>query len=211
MFYVYKLTRSDGKIYIGTTNKYRLKIRLKEHRHSKRFKGFSFEHEIINETMDLIELYKLEKENIQKFDSYKNGLNSTPDGTGKSRSPKFTTLGCKFSDESRKKMSLAKKGKPIPWFKDIKISPETRLKMSLDQKGKQSFTKLTKENVINIKNEFVQGNFDKSTVGMKCKNGKLMSGVQSYALQKAPLYNVTLQCIKKVLKGETWNGQSLQT
>ena len=189
MFCIYKLTRlTDNKSYIGTTLLKRFKIRMREHRKSVRFANSAFIYEILIETSSEQDLYILEKEYIEKFDTYNNGLNLTPTGAGLNDGVKFTTLGFKFSKESREKMSKAKKGKEMPWLKNRKVSPETKAKLSEIGKNKQHSSKLKLNNIIEIRNNFKCGNYDKANVGVKKLNGKLMSELQEYALQVSKKY-----------------------
>ena len=121
----------NGKIYIGQTTR-SLNSRIYGHkRDSIKFKNIkfyratnkygwdNFEFSIIDDSAKTLEeLCNLEKYYIEKFDSYKNGYNST---TGGEISPMLfeetrkklskTLKGRIFSDEHRKKISESKLGK----------------------------------------------------------------------------------------------------
>lgn len=101
--YVYKITRIDGLEYIGIT--LRLKKRFKDHYNSNRFSIGVNRFSVLKVCDTYEEAEKLEELYIQQFDTYYNGLNETIDGKGNHLSPKFTTKGMTFSEESRRKMS----------------------------------------------------------------------------------------------------------
>lgn len=143
--YVYMITRIDGLKYIGMTlhpNK-----RLREHKKTKRFEMGIDGFEILFETHSYEECEKMEEHFISLHDTYHNGLNTTYDGKGKINNntelPKYNTLGFKFSDESRQKMSENKKGKYLgsnnPNFGRV-YKPEELEKMSKAKKGKMWIT-----------------------------------------------------------------------
>jgi len=104
MIVVYKLTRSDGKQYIGKASNF--KNRLCHHTKSKRFEGHSIvEHEILECCETHKQALTYEKKYIEQYDTFHNGLNKTKDGSGNHTSPNFTTEGFQFTKESKKKMS----------------------------------------------------------------------------------------------------------
>lgn len=135
--YVYMVDRDDGLKYVGiTVNPSR---RKSEHIKSDRFKG-KFVKFTILETCDTYdEAEDLEEYYIAKFDTYNNGLNMTVDGKGTNKDTKFNTLGRKFSDKSKEKMSANHHSKQpgyINPLKGKKHSAETRAKWSKLRKGK---------------------------------------------------------------------------
>lgn len=89
-FCVYKHTSPSGKVYIGITSQKperRWRSDGSGYRHNKKMMnairkyGWSnFEHEILLEGLTEEEALKIEKELIQKYDSYKNGYNSSLGG-----------------------------------------------------------------------------------------------------------------------------------
>lgn len=102
--YVYKITRNDGLEYVGITvdpNK-----RFYNHKRSERFSEGIKGIQILKECDGYDEAQKFEEQFINQFDTYNNGLNKTKSGKGCGHnSPKFTTLGYKFSEGSKRKMS----------------------------------------------------------------------------------------------------------
>ena len=131
---IYKITRSDNLSYIGITKN--LKTRISQHRKSKRFSEGIKTVEILEENLNYDEAEKKEEYYIDLYDTYKSGLNATPHGKGKNQNCKFNTLGFKFSDESRKKMSESAKRRGTPWLKGYKHSEKLKSHWSQIRKGK---------------------------------------------------------------------------
>lgn len=109
IYYIYKLTRSDGKQYIGTTDSVCFKNRMCHHKISPRFAGYTFTCEILESgfTKELHEKeawYITQENTLQPM-----GLNIAKDGKGNHCAPTFTTRGYVFSAESRQKMSESSK------------------------------------------------------------------------------------------------------
>lgn len=102
--------RSDSQLYVGITMKKRMKQRFGDHKRSKRFKDCGFDYQILEESTDRSYIEKQEEYYINKYDTYQNGLNESPQGKGWGHnSSNFTTLGYVYSEESRKKMSESAK------------------------------------------------------------------------------------------------------
>lgn len=132
MAVVYKLDRSDGLSYIGITTNF--KKRLTQHKNSKRFKELLIsDHSILFEG-EYAECQSVERIYIEQFDTYNNGLNVTPTGQGRSETCKFNTLGFKYSDASRKKMS--EKAKARIRKLGYRHSEELKAHWSKTRKGK---------------------------------------------------------------------------
>jgi predicted GIY-YIG superfamily endonuclease len=108
---VYLLKRkSDGKLYIGITIERRFKIRMDEHRRSERFKDSEFDIEILEHSKDRKFIEEREEFHIKRLKTFESGLNESPGGKGWGHNdPKFTTREFKFSEESRRKMSISGK------------------------------------------------------------------------------------------------------
>ena len=143
---IYKITNLiNGKIYIGQTVK-SLEKRWKNHLASskksnypihlaiKKYGQENFSREILFECSTQEELNSQELKNALELNSFApNGYNlAAGDGKGK------------WSEETKKKMSLAKKGKPMPEDQKIRLrtlskgrkhSEETKKKMSLSRSG----------------------------------------------------------------------------
>lgn len=144
---IYKITNTEtGMSYIGKTEKdFNRRFRqhlnaLKAQRHPNKYLQHSynkygsdkFSFEIIEafEPDEDVNLNELEQYYIELYDTYNNGYNLTKGGEG--------TLGFYLSEETRRKLSEAKKGY-IPWNKGksgiYTPSEETRRKVSKTNKG----------------------------------------------------------------------------
>lgn len=130
--YVYKITRSDDLEYIGIT--VNPTNRFNAHRKSNRFSIGIKKIEILEECDNYEYAEDREEFYINEFNTYKRGLNCTPKGKEKSENCKFNTLGFKFSDKSKKKMSESAKKRGMP--KGRKHSDECKKKLSDVRKGK---------------------------------------------------------------------------
>lgn len=204
-YLVYKLTRNDGKIYIGTTNTERLELRMYLHRYTNRFKGYDFTCNILEENSSYDYIMNKEQEYIKMFNSYKEGLNDTFDGKGAHLNPKFTTLGYHHTEETKKKISNKLKGKKS-WIKGKQHTEKSKKKMSNNRKGIQSFTKLKKEDVEKILKDYTNKVFlDDTRIGKIMKNGIRMSYEQSFCQKYGILYGVSPQNIRHIIKRQTWS------
>ena len=135
---IYKITNTvNGKAYIGQTIHDAEKTRIRDHFRSKgkgsqlikddieKYGQDAFTYEILHDGIIPEFLDTLEKEVIAKFNTLTpHGYNLTEGGGGGSR-----------SEETRRKMSEAKKGKPSP-NKGKPHSEEHRRKISEAMKGK---------------------------------------------------------------------------
>lgn len=133
-----------NKLYVGQT-KQKLNIRISEHKsralkYNDNYKFYNAIRkygmpefriidtyitdnlETLNDALDTLETYY-----ITDRDSYNNGYNSTPCGG--------TSRGAKWNEESKLKISLARKGRISP-MKGLTHSEKSKLKMSLNKKGK---------------------------------------------------------------------------
>jgi|ERR1700747_731819 len=219
---VYKITRTDGLEYIGITiNLYK---RIKQHRKSNRFSMGISDVIVLSDNISYEEAEILEEKYINQFDTYKHGLNVTPNGKGLNEGCKFNTLGHKFSNKSKLKMSISAK-KRGPTNKGIPCKEETKQKISLANKGKRPPNKKLnadiisdilisyKEDTIIFDNDFIRQfvkKSDHSKVGLGvplvCKNGKALNRLTLYAHYYAIKLNVTPQLISKVIKNIENNG-----
>jgi len=127
-FIVYKVTFPNQKVYIGISTK-DLENRKKRHysmRNTRKYKFYNALNkylgqeiwETIDYTSNWDKLCQLEQFYINKFDSCKNGYNSTSGGEGNYNpcdeiriKMSISQIGRKFTLEHRKKLSLAKLGK----------------------------------------------------------------------------------------------------
>ena len=118
------------------------------------------------------------------------GYNMTPGGDGNSgplseetkRKISKSHIGIKPSEETRKKQSELRKGKPVPWL-GKSPSEETRKKQSEAKKGKPSLRlgliKVTFETAENIKNDY-KNNFSYRALSRK--------------------YNIAPHTVKRIIK-----------
>lgn len=219
MAIIYKLTRSDNKEYIGTTTQ-NLQKRLSVHKNSNRFKNKKIVNiEILYETDDIKELYDKEKYFIEKYNTFHNGLNKSINGRGNHLSDKFTTLGFKYSIESKEKMKKSKINFNPYWLKTCK-----RNKIPC-RKNLRYNSKLTEKQVNEIKNNFKNYNFNKDitikyikksqinlylndqilTNNLILKNGKPISFQIIYSHEICKKYNVSNITILNILRNKCWN------
>jgi len=149
-FYVYQFyCLGNNKKYIGITRN--IKQRLRNHKNCKseptkylynarnKYGWDSFEFKVLKEFKTIDEATEAEKYYIEKYNTIRpNGMNMTLGGDG--------SCGYQYSDEQRKKISDANKGK--------KPSTETKKKMSLARKGKAGtkHTKLFKKKMSDMRN-----------------------------------------------------------
>lgn len=202
-YLVYKITRSDGQLYIGTTNTDRINYRMCHHSYSKRFKNYTFEYEVIYKSDDVKEIYEKEEYYIQKYDTFYNGLNNSINGRGNHLCDRFTTLGYKHKEETKKKISAKTKGKKA-WNKGIGRSESTKNKISKKHKGRvPPNRKLTEEEVRDMLRDYYN-NMPEYHNGIILKNGRESSYIHEFAKKYEEKYNVTIQCIKRIIKGDSW-------
>lgn len=203
MAVVYKLTRSDGLEYVGITTDF--SRRLKTHLKSSRFDTGIVKHEVLFEAeYDLCE--DAEPIYIKMFDTYKNGLNTTPTGKGNHSSDcKFNTLGYKFSLESRKMMSEAKKGY-VPWSKGKKghFQPSEKWREAHTYIGSDNPRAILNEETVRCIIKEYNSEVPLEGVGVIMKNGKRMSYRQAFCKQKANKYGVSSAVLSRLLTKKTW-------
>lgn len=115
LYTVYKHISPNGKVYIGTTSlnpKYRWNNGKGYKRSTKFFEAINeigwdnFKHEILFENLSQSEAEQIEKELIKKH-------NSTHDDYGYNMAGSSTLLGYKRTEETKKRISKAQKGKVI--------------------------------------------------------------------------------------------------
>lgn len=206
-YIIYKITRDDGQLYIGTTYREGFTRRMTAHKKTERFKDHTFDVDIVEESDDYDHIQRMEERYIEEYDSYHNGLNESSDGKGNHHAPTFTTKNYKFSDESRRKMSESAKKRikrdGVP-FKGCKHTKETKEALSKKRKGiRYSKTKLTEDDVIQILDDHhnkphIDG------VGLVMGNGRKMSYNQAFSKVYGQRYGVTAQCIRLVIEGKSW-------
>jgi hypothetical protein len=200
---VYKLTGSNGLIYIGITYLNGIENRISCHKR-KTFKDVDFTFEILHKSNNRQLIENLEEVEIKKHKSYDPniGLNKTMNGKGYNYSSGFTTKGFKFSEESKLKMK--KSAKLRIRKRGYKLSEETVRKMSERNKGKISWSKLNINQVKEIKKIYLEKPV-LPNVGKTQKNGRTMSYDQEFAKTYSIIYNVTPQCIKHIITKRSWS------
>jgi group I intron endonuclease len=203
MYCIYCITRlSDKKKYIGKAKN--IKQRICQHKKSKRFLGHEFIYEILYYSEDHDKIKDSEEIYIKIFDTYKNGLNLTPDGTGNNYTEKFTTLGFKFSDETKRKLSLNHhdvKAEKNPMYNKTH-SDETKAKWSKLRKGKVSSKKFDYETIEILLYLYKT----KPVIDIANKiqpNGRIIDYDSAFCKVYAGKYNMTAANLKKIIKGKT--------
>jgi hypothetical protein len=201
---VYKIKRSDGLLYIGKTNYNRLKKRMYNHSKSQRFVNYNFEYEILFETVDHKIVLQKEKEYIQIYDTYYNGLNKSIDGSGNHNAPNFHTIGFSFSENSKQKMSHSHKKRfkngAIPSMLGKKHSEEVKKEWSMKRKGKVWSKKFNDEIIKKLMLEYKRTPLQKTIIS---KNGKPLNHLRKFCNEHAEKYNMTSANMKKILSGKT--------
>ena len=219
---VYLLKRkSDSKQYVGITIQRRFKIRMGDHKRSNRFKGDDFDVQILEESNDRNYIEGREEYWINSLDTFNNGLNESPSGKGCGHnSPNFTTLGYKFSDEQRKKMSeSAKKRAKREGFhirskrsKENCKNPEYIRKQKESKSGKRLRPpKLTDNQVDEIRDTFAKelDKIKEELIPINEERRKKNSGwkpitpYSTFARKYCEYYNVTAKCIADIVSGKT--------
>ena len=136
-----------------------------DHAKSKKF-NWEFDIVVLDSYSTRSESEEAEEKFIEEYDTYYNGLNATKGGKGWGHnSPKFTTLGYKYSEESKRKMSESAKARAErEGFEQRSIASkrgwenggeEYRKHMSDIRKGKRlRKPKLTDDQVEEIRKDF---------------------------------------------------------
>jgi len=219
--YVYKLTRLDGKEYIGIT--VRLKTRISCHYRSNRFKEGIKRFSVLAVCDDYEEAEMLEERFIEQYDTYYNGLNESINGKGNHLSPNFTTKGLVYSDESRRKMSenhWSKTG--VYWPEGLTHSEKTKQEWSKKRMGVcWGNRKISRDDYMKIYSAYANDDieFDKEFVirfvkktqrepflngeiemaELKSPNGKPLTKITLYANWYSQIYNTTAAAIRQVI------------
>lgn len=170
MYTVYKHTSPSGKVYIGLTaqqveKRWRggkgYKYNQAFYKAIQKYGWDNIKHEIIAENLTAEQAQKLEIELIEKYDSRnKNrGYNICVGGD-------LSWLGVKHTEETKKKMSELKKGKPSS-RKGAHLSEETKIKLSLSHKGKYRGKPVLQKQPKSQKIIFTQSHKDKIRKALK--------------------------------------------
>lgn len=174
--YVYKFTSPSGKSYIGITNN--LRRRIAEHKRlsktlNKAFYNAINKYGFDNFTFEILEEYNIKERNklldklnememyyISKFDTFKNGYNSTLGGDGtKGMCGELNPFyNKKHTQESKNKMSEKHKGKVLTDEHKKKISESTKeaLKnLPTEKKNKMRGIPKTQKKVICLETQII--------------------------------------------------------
>ncbi len=203
MTIVYKIERNDDLCYIGITNNF--KKRLKDHLKSKRFDIGIKTYSILADVHDYHIAEILEEFFIEKYDTYKNGLNTTIDGKGLS-GKKFNTLGHRYSEYSKEKMKnnhWSKTGNYSP--KGIKMSDEQKKKLSEDRKGRKGNTVLNEEIIREILILYKNKPYINDKIDKIQRNGVLLTYDRAFCNKYGEIYNYT--GMYELIRGKyiSWN------
>lgn len=196
---LYLITRDDDKKYVGITIDYRIKQRMAQHRHSSKFRGHSFTFKILLENEDRNIIEEAETKAVQEYDTFNNGLNATFGGKGhQHNSKKFNTLGFRFSEKSKEKMSQAAKARAKREGYEIRSSRSRavwkdlsrRKRLSEKKKGQRSpLRKISDSDLQGLRANF--NNFNDSSIGATMKNGKILTKARAFANLKAKEFGMT--------------------
>jgi hypothetical protein len=197
---VYKLTRADGLEYIGITVNF--KQRVKDHTKSARFQQGITYTEILFESADYSECEERETYFINYYDTYHSGLNMTPTGKGKNLDCKFNTLGMQMSDQTRQKISAAHKGK-ISWNRGKQHTEKTKHHWSVVRKGKRHSSKLSKDTVKMIRDEFTKFKDNFTPLG-NGRNGRPVTALVEYAKVNHTRFGLTYPGLRNILVNKSW-------
>ena len=218
---VYLITRKDGKQYVGITCEFNRRIRA--HKKTKRFEMGIENIEILHECETYEEAEMLEPLYIEKYDTFRNGLNESIDGKGNHLADNFTTKGYKFTDTQRLNMKNNHWSKRIEntWTKTGIHSEEQKKEWSEKRKGKSwssrkiprqdalEIIELYEENKISFEDDFIKQFVkikDREKVGhipieeLKAPNGKYLNRIKLYAEHFGKKYGVTPNSIVRIIK-----------
>lgn len=226
---VYKVTNKvNGKVYIGMS-KYGLQERKSRHvrdsetpmnyfhRALRKYKEEDFIWSIIDKCKTDVydDLREMEVAWIAYYDSFRNGYNSTYGGEG--------NHGLAISEETRKRMSDAQKGK--------KLTNETKRRISESRKGdknhnygksmskevKEKLSKILKGRVMSdeTKAKMSMGQIKRFESGCKIHTAKLTE-IEVFEIRElynsgdytqkeiSELYNITRANVSKIITYKTW-------
>lgn len=191
-YVLYKHTFPNGRVYIGITerkpekrwgkNGNGYKSNKKMFEDIKKYQWENIKHEIIFSNLSKKEAGELEQLYIERYKA-----NIEDYGYNKSKGGTLGPLGCKRSEETKKKLSQVHKGKPswnkgIPntWSKGYKMTPEIKEKISNSLKGKPNISSFKKIYQYTEKGEFIQS-FNSITEAAKQIKGNVANISRSAA------------------------------
>jgi group I intron endonuclease len=216
---VYCLTSPSGKKYVGIGcgkrgvqgrfsdyKNYLCKNQTKLYNALKKYGSENFKYEILLITNDLEYAKYMEQTIISSWNLQNEGYNITAGGEG--------CLGLKHNEESKRKMSLAKKGKKLSkdhkkkigdLAKGRKHSEESKIRMSQVQKGRK-VSEETKQKLsdANLGKKLSEDHKKKIGNGNK---GKIVSEESKLKMSKS---RSAIKKIKNIITGEIFEGSFRQ-
>lgn len=210
--HVVYLIEDQGSPYIGITITRRFENRKASHCHSGRFSD-DFTMTVIYSSKDRDHIEDMEEEFIRIYDSYHNGLNLTESGKGWGhKSKKFTTLGFRFSEESKARMSESRKKAIREGRATVPVCPTHILQeVGSRSKGSCRFQKVTKDLAIEIIKTYINrphlgdGFYDKHYAKA---NNIFMSYKAAFLSQKAIEYGVRERAIGEILEMKSYRQET---
>lgn len=170
-YVVYRHTSPSSKVYIGITcqiperrwsNGYGYKDSPKFYKAIQKYGWINFKHEILYSSLDEISAKMIEEDLIYYYKSLNKSYNISAGGDG--------SKGVIMSEEARKKMSDAKKGKPSN-RKGKHLSEETKDKLRKANLGKhhteETKKKISEANKGKIFSEETRQKISESKIGFK--------------------------------------------
>jgi predicted GIY-YIG superfamily endonuclease len=204
--YIYKITRSDLLEYIGITVD--IPRRMYYHKKSQRFQNHSIlKVEVLAESDNYEEAQYIERLMVEEYDTYRNGLNLTEGGQGRSDTTKFNTFGYTFSKSSKNKMRAKSIERSAgATLQKWKIDNPKKVKIAI---AKMRATKQGKPNRILIDPNCVRQMVDLyiarpdiEDVGTTLKNGKILTYDRAFAKKYASVFSMTDTHITNIIKGK---------
>jgi len=114
----------------------------------------------------------------------------------------FSTLGMKYSDESREKMRKAKDGY-IPWIKGKHHSEETKRRWSEMRRGRIHSSKIKLDDVKRIRSMY-EDTPPIPGVGVKQKNGRILSYERGFSNTFHTMFGITDVNMYNIVTRRSW-------
>lgn len=210
MFCVYLIDRDDGLKYVGKTILKRIKYRISSHKKTERFKYNNINYYILFISENHQEILEKETYFINYYNTYKCGLNKTPDGKAKnSNSFRFTTLGFHLSKNTKEKIGLkSKQNKNYQfaqnWWNNL--SEEEKQKQykrrSENFKGKNLRPPKFTEDIIRQLLLLYKSKPHLETGKCK-KSGQMITFDRAFANKYAPIFNMSITSVRNIIQGKT--------
>ena len=218
---VYLIERDDGLKYIGKTKQKTLKYRITDHKNSDKFKDHEIkQYYVLYETEDHDDVLEKETYYTYFYDTFRHGLNKTPDGKSRlGKSYKFTTFGLHLSEETKNKIRIKSKlnnniSNAHKWHNDPELRKKAIETMSMTRKG--NCYRPLKFNVEDIEkllilykskpevqyiNKKKHNPIDKDG-NVISKNGKIITYDKTFCTEYAHLFNMTPEGCGNIISGK---------